>query len=517
MHVSLISDESIKELTQGTDFTVTDRVVTLAKATSLKIKIYRETTTKPLVGWADASVLKAADMTVQSTQLLHLAEETSDLAQDGGLSKDTTDNVWDARFNKIKNLLDPTDPGDAVPLNYITKNQDSLLTQLRNTGAAQNASIVSTGDSQNARLTSTGDTQNTRLNTTGDTQDKRLNDLGQKYVDLMTGLKDTATTKATEADNSAELSKKWAMSDVSPDGVSGNKSSKTWAEEAKASASNSASSASASQSSAETAANYANKAMGYAEAPRGQAPNGSTSARIWAEIAGSKANAATSSASDASTSASNASTSATNAKTSETNAASSAAAAAKSAIDAAKFDPTFYLKGESALGVGTDSNPQVIPIPVKKGLYPIIGYPDGFDSTTDLYPYALVANFQGNEKGRDAGALISLYASDRAKHLYFRTGWGDTGWRKPWFKLANVDDIPTKTSQLTNDSGYVNFTDGKSLEVGQYMDLHDNTDMSVDYTFRLNADGSLTRGNGAYIQVLDSGHLSINGSELWIE
>ena len=78
--------------------------MTLAAPTGLKIKIYRVTTTKPLVGWADASVLKAADMTVQSTQLLHLAEETSDLAQDGGLSKDVTDNIWDARYNKIKNL-----------------------------------------------------------------------------------------------------------------------------------------------------------------------------------------------------------------------------------------------------------------------------------------------------------------------------------------------------------------------------------------------------------------------------
>lgn len=48
------------------------------------------------MGWADASVLRVADMTVQSTQLLHLAEETSDLAQDGGLSKDTADNIRDA-------------------------------------------------------------------------------------------------------------------------------------------------------------------------------------------------------------------------------------------------------------------------------------------------------------------------------------------------------------------------------------------------------------------------------------
>lgn len=265
-------------------------------------------------------------MTVQSTQLLHLAEETSDLAQDGGLSKDTTDNVWDAKFNKIKNLLDPTDPGDAVTLNYITKNQDSLLTQLRNTGAAQNSSIVSTGDTQNARLTSTGDTQNTRLNTTGDTQDKRLNDLGQRYVDLMTTLKDTATTKATEAGNSAELSKKWAMSSSSPDGVSGNKSSKTWAEEAKTSASNSAASASASQTSATASASSASNSANSANASK------------------QSATASASSASAASSSASDAATSASKAKTSETNAASSAKAAKQSEENSKTWDPTQYVQ-----------------------------------------------------------------------------------------------------------------------------------------------------------------------------
>lgn len=324
MHVSLISDESITELTQGTDFTVTDRVVTLAAATTLKIKIYRQTATKPLVGWADASVLKAADMTVQSTQLLHLAEETSDLAQDGGLSKDTTDNVWDAKFNKIKNLLNPTDPGDAVTLSYITKNQDSLLNQLKSTGAAQNASIVATGDAQNARLTATGDTQNTRLTTTGDTQNTRLVTTGNSYVNTMTTLRDATTTKATEANNSADLAKKWAMSSSSPDGATYSKSSKTWAEAAKVLAGNAAASASAAQSSATASQNSAN------------------SSASSAATATQKATAATSSASAASSSASNASTSATNAKTSETNAANSAKAAAQSAIDAAKFDPSSY-------------------------------------------------------------------------------------------------------------------------------------------------------------------------------
>lgn len=410
IHVSLISDEKIEELTQGTDYTVTNRGVTLAAPTGLKIKIYRQTATKPLVGWADASVLRAADMTVQSTQLLHLAEETSDLAQEGGLSKDGTDNIWDARYNKIKNLLDPTEPGDAVNLNYITKNQNSLLMQLKNTSAAQNASIVATGDAQNARLTATGDNQNTRLTTTGDTQNTRLVTTGDSYVSTMTTLRDATTTKATEANNSAALAQKWAEAEDSPNGEDGSKSSLSWAREAKASAGNAAASASASQSSA--------------AASQTSASNSASSA----STASQKASAASSSASASATSAANASTSATNAKTSETNAAKSAAAAAQSAIDAAKFDPSsYYLKTEVDDKLTYLNSESIISNDV---------------TTTTLEADEILVN------GEDVSTKAYVDSQLSAK-------------------------IPTKTSQLTNDSGFA--------------------------------------------IINSSGHLVINGSELWVE
>ena len=211
----MISDEEVEDLTQGKDYTVNDRQVTLATPTGLKIKIYRATTTKPLVGWADASVLRAADMTVQSTQLLHLAEETADKVFDTGMSTSPTNtNVWDGQYKRITNLLDPQEDGDAVTLRFVNDKQHGLITVLKNEGANQNASIVSTGDTQAQRLRDTGDTQVTRLNGTGDSQNSRLTTTGDSYVKTMTSLKDTATTQAstatttaTEASNSAELAK----------------------------------------------------------------------------------------------------------------------------------------------------------------------------------------------------------------------------------------------------------------------------------------------------------------------
>lgn len=312
---------NITELTIGVDYTVEDKQVRLVKGISLghSVKIYRETTTAPLVEWQDASVLRSADLSLQEVQLLHLTEETSDKVFDSGMSTAYDNpNCWDGQYKRIINALDPIEDGDVVTLRYIKANQDSLLNQLKNTGAAQNSSIIATGDTQNARLNATGDTQN-----------KRITDTGNTYVSTMTTLKDTATTKANDASTSAELSKRWAMSSSSPDGVTGNKSSKTWAEESKISAGNSAASARASQTSATASASSASNAANSAS------------------TASQKAAASANSASAASSLASDAATSASKAKVSETNAANSAKAAKQSAENAATFDPsTYYSKTE---------------------------------------------------------------------------------------------------------------------------------------------------------------------------
>lgn len=293
----IIESSEIVELEQGKDYSITDKELTLnssvSVATGKLLKIYRETTTDPLVEWQDASVLRSADLSLQEVQLLHLAEETADKVFDTGMSTSPTNtNVWDGQYKRITNLLDPQEDGDAVTLRYANDKQHGLLSALKNEGANQNASIVATGDTQNGRLTTTGDNYvetmtslkadaTTQANTATTKATEAKNSAtsassssstantkateASKSATSASSSASTATTKATEASNSAELAKKWAMSDSSPDGVSGNKSSKTWANEAKNSATNAASSASTATTKATEASNSASAAAKSAE------------------------------------------------------------------------------------------------------------------------------------------------------------------------------------------------------------------------------------------------------------
>lgn len=293
--VQNIAGDDIKDLVLGTDYSVDDKQVTLVTpiASGNHLKIYRSTTTEPLVEWQDASVLRSADLSLQEIQLLHLSEETLDRVQEGGLSTDPQDSdVWDARFKRMKNLLDPKEDGDAVTLRYINNSRDGII------GA----------------ITATGDVQTNRVITEGDTQEARVVSTGNTYVETMTGMKDVATTKASESADSAELSKAWAMSSTSPDNTD-SKSSKTWAEEAKG---------------------YA----GNAKVSEVNAKTSETNAKSSETNANSYMTNANAYMTNASDSASKAKTSASNAKASETNAANSAKAADASAKAAATYDPS---------------------------------------------------------------------------------------------------------------------------------------------------------------------------------
>lgn len=71
-----------QNITEG--FEVVDRTVKFSAppAKGAVVRIYRRTTTKRLVSWADASILKAKDMTAAEVQQLHLIEEEKDWSRE---------------------------------------------------------------------------------------------------------------------------------------------------------------------------------------------------------------------------------------------------------------------------------------------------------------------------------------------------------------------------------------------------------------------------------------------------
>ena len=130
-----------------TEFSVDNRTVrfdTPPKQDSI-IVIYRETTTDRLVSWADASVLKAADMTISQVQQLHIIEESKEWSIVNSMVLNG-DNEWEGRNHKIVNVLDPSAPQDVVTKNYMETVQGGFVqenTELKNEATKQ-AQIATT-------------------------------------------------------------------------------------------------------------------------------------------------------------------------------------------------------------------------------------------------------------------------------------------------------------------------------------------------------------------------------------
>jgi hypothetical protein len=288
----------------------------------------------------------------------------------------------------------------------------------------------------------------------------------------------TSETNAKASENNSKssenLAKAWAMSENSPDGVDGNKSSKTWAGEAKASASNSASSASASQSSA---------------------------------------SASSSSASDASTSAANA-------KQSETNAANSAKAAKQSEENAKTWDPSQYAKIDQTIITTADAfrldGKDYVDINDTRLLdkSSIICVYDTTSSTIANQPEPnrkrsfWMFNFKSirmtdNIVGKWVSWTQFFFYMSHPVHIFCRrvsitpeqteptfmawTQIADTGITNALSNkiptkvsqltndsnFATKDQLPTKTSQLTNDSGFAN-TAALEAEAKKWKDAYNN-------------------------------------------
>lgn len=113
-----VNEETI--LVQGTDYYVSDNktvVLTTAPIAGTTVRVFRQTDTTRLVSWADASVLRAKDMTVQQVQELHLLEENTAYFEDIALLRNGK--IWESRGMPLRNVGSPVNPNDAATKRYI--------------------------------------------------------------------------------------------------------------------------------------------------------------------------------------------------------------------------------------------------------------------------------------------------------------------------------------------------------------------------------------------------------------
>ena len=251
------------------DYSIDSRTIIFETAPSegAIINIYRSTDTTRLVAWADASVLKASDMTISQVQQLHILEEGQDWSKLNSIYLDENDSKWQGNNHPMKNISDPVDAKDVVTKGYMETVQGGFV--MTNTAlkdeAAKQAGIATTKASEASASAS------------------------------------AAKTSETNAASSANMAKRWAEASDSPDNTT-SKSAKTWASEAIGSAS----AAKASETNAKSSET--------------KAANSATTATEKADVATNKASEASASASAAKTSETNAKNAAIAAKTSETNA-----------------------------------------------------------------------------------------------------------------------------------------------------------------------------------------------------
>lgn len=221
VHVA-INDAEVSE-----GFTISNRMIMFdsAPAKDSIVHIYRNTPTTRLVSWADASILKAKDMTISEVQQLHILEEASDWSKTNSIVLDEESGVWQGRKFRVSNIADPKDAQDAVTKNYIDNEESSMM---------QRMNAIKTQTEQ-------------LMNTAGNHKDNAYNSA------------QSASTSAASAAESARLAEGYknvaetAKSDAS-----------LYAANAKTSADNAGASKEAAQSAATTASNFASDARNSA-------------------------------------------------------------------------------------------------------------------------------------------------------------------------------------------------------------------------------------------------------------
>ena len=213
------------EVSEG--FTISNRMVMFdaAPAKDAVVHIYRSTPTTRLVSWADASILKAIDMTIAEVQQLHILEEASDWSKTNSIVLDEESGAWQGRKCRMSNIADPTEAQDVVTKNYLENTEDSFV---------QRMNAIKTQTEQFA-------------NTAGNSKDSAYKSA------------QSASTSAASAAESARLAEGYKTA-----AETAKSNASLYAANAKTSADNAGASKEAAQSAATTASNFASDARNSA-------------------------------------------------------------------------------------------------------------------------------------------------------------------------------------------------------------------------------------------------------------
>ncbi len=188
------------EVSEG--FTVSNRMVMFdsAPAKDAVVHIYRNTPTTRLVSWADASILKAIDMTIAEIQQLHILEEGQDWSKNNSIALDVASDAWQGRNHRMTDIADPQEPQDVMTLNAYNNHKDGLVTAVN---AAATAAVKKCEEAvQTITSTSTSTIEN--INKVKQETITTVTDNSNKASETIKTLTDTTIANAESEANRAE-------------------------------------------------------------------------------------------------------------------------------------------------------------------------------------------------------------------------------------------------------------------------------------------------------------------------
>ena len=188
------------EVSEG--FTVSNRMVMFdsAPAKDAVVHIYRNTPTTRLVSWADASILKAIDMTIAEVQQLHILEEGQDWSKNNSIALDAASDAWQGRNHRMTDIADPQEPQDVMTLNAYNNHKDGLVTAVN----AAATTAVKKCEEAVQTITSTSTSTIENINNVKQETITTVTDNSNKATEIIKTLTDTTIANAESEANRAE-------------------------------------------------------------------------------------------------------------------------------------------------------------------------------------------------------------------------------------------------------------------------------------------------------------------------